>query len=296
MTHDAIIVGGSFAGLSAALQLARARRRIAVIDAGVRRNRFASHSHGFLGQDGRPPGEIVADARAQLAAYPNVDWRQATAVSADGETDGFEVTLEDGEVLRGRRLVLASGVVDGLPDVPGLAERWGAHVFHCPYCHGYELGGGPVGVIASSAVSLHHALMLPDWGPTTLFLNGAFEPDGEQLAALEARGVAIERAAVRRISGEADVELADGRVARMAGIFTLTRTSMASPLAGQLGCRFEAGPTGDFVTTDAMKRTSVAGVFSCGDMARAAGSVTFAVGDGAMAGFAAHQSLMFPAH
>lgn len=289
--YDVIVVGGSYAGLAASLQLARARRRVLVIDSGVRRNRFASHSHGFLGQDGRPPGEIIADARAQVAAYPTVDWVEGRALSAAAR-DGFAVEADTGETYRAKRLILASGVVDELPELPGLAERWGRHVFHCPYCHGYELGGGPIGVLASSAISMHHALMLPDWGPTTLFLNGAFEPDAAQLAELERRGTVLERRRVLRMGGEADMHLEDGAVVPLAGLFTLTRMRIASPLAAQLGCAQEESPIGEFVTTDAMKQTTVAGVYSCGDMARMAGSVTFAVGDGAMAGFAAHQSLM----
>ena len=161
MKFDALVVGGSFAGLSAALQLARARRRIAVIDAGQRRNRFVDASHGFLGQDGRAPGDIVAEARAQLLAYPNVSWRDGQATAARKEGEAFEVVV-GGDTLQARRLVLATGVVDELPAVKGLAERWGKTVFHCPYCHGYELNEGAVGVLASSPLSIHHALMLPD--------------------------------------------------------------------------------------------------------------------------------------
>lgn len=166
---DAIIVGGSYAGLSAATQLARARRRVLVIDGGQRRNRYASHSHGFLTQDGSGTAAIAAEGKAQLLAYATVTWLDGTAVQAvagrDG--DGFDVTLADGKVVHGRRLVLASGVVDELPPVDGLSERWGGSVFHCPYCHGYELEQGAIGVLATGPLSMHHALMLPDWGTVT---------------------------------------------------------------------------------------------------------------------------------
>jgi len=294
MMFDAIVVGGSFAGISAALQLARARRRVAVIDAGRRRNRFAATSHSFLGQDGRAPGDIIADARQQLLAYPTVEWRDGEAGSAAGEAGGFSVETAGGSALEARRLILATGVSDELPEIPGLAERWGRSVFHCPYCHGYELGGGEVGVLAVSPLSMHHALMLPDWGRTTFFLNGAFEPDEQQLAALERRGVSVEREPIERIGGEhADVELRDGRVVRLAGLFTVTRTKPSSPLAEQLGCALEDGPIGPFVRTDGFKETSVPGVFASGDAARAMGSVAFAVADGAMSGASVHQSLIF---
>ncbi|KQQ45330.1 thioredoxin reductase [Duganella sp. Leaf126] len=292
---DVIVVGGSYAGLSAATQLARARRRVLVIDTGQRRNRYARHSHGFLGQDGREAAAIAADGRAQLLSYPTVQWREGMAARAARLDDGFRITLNDGRDAGAQALVLATGVVDELPALPGLAERWGASVFHCPYCHGYELMAGRIGVLAVGPLSMHHALMLPDWGQVTLFLNGAFDPDQEQLAALAARGVAIERTAVARIVGHATVELADGRALEMAGLFVMSRTHSASPLAEQLGCAMEEGPTGLFVRTDAAKATSVAGVFACGDAARAAGNVALAVADGALAGVAAHRLTIFGA-
>lgn len=289
---DVIVVGGSYAGLSAAMQLARARRRVLVIDAGRRRNRYANRSHGFLTQDGTEAAAIAALGRAQLQAYPTVAWRDGSATHAAAEGEVFRLTLDDGARVSARRLVLATGVADELPPIDGLAERWGRSVFHCPYCHGYELDEGEIGVVATGELSMHHALMLPDWGRVTLFLNGAFEPDAAQLAALGNRGVVLERTLVARIAGAADVVLHDGRTLPMAGLFVMSHMRMASPLAEQLGCAMEDGHAGQFVRTDAMKASSVAGVFCCGDMARAAGNVAFAVADGAMAGVAAHRSLI----
>lgn len=289
---DAIVIGGSYAGLSAATQLARARKRVLVIDAGQRRNRFARHSHGFLSRDGMEAAAIAATAREQLLRYPTVRWAEGTAAQAQAEGDGFTVTLLDGATYLGSRLVLATGMRDELPAIEGLLERWGRSVFHCPYCHGYELDAGAIGVLAVGPLSMHHALMLPDWGKVTFFLNGAFEPDDAQLAALAARGVTLERTGIARIEGEADVVLQDGRVLPMAGLFVATQMHVASPIATQLGCEMEEGPMGAFVRTDAMKASSVAGVFCCGDMARPAGNVAFAVADGAMAGVAAHRSLI----
>lgn len=293
---DAIVIGGSYAGMSAAMQLARARRRVLVIDAGQRRNRFAVHSHGFLTQDGSEAAAIAAQGRAQLLKYPNITWIEGAATSAMARGDGFAVTLASGEAVSGTRLVLATGVADELPPVEGLRERWGRSVFHCPYCHGYELDAGHIGVLAVGALSMHHALMLPDWGTVTFFLNDAFEPDAAQLAALAARAVTIERTPVARIDGVADVVLLDGRVLPMAGLFVAPRMSEASAIARELGCAMEDGPVGQYVQTDAMKASSVPGVFCCGDMARAAGNVAFAVADGAMAGVAAHRSLIPQLH
>lgn len=293
MQFDAIVVGGSYAGLSGALQLARARRRILVIDEGSRRNRFVDASHGFLGQDGRAPGAIQKQGREQLMAYETVTWLDGRAEQAQAADGGFLVHAENGKRYEARRLMLATGVRDDLPKIPGLAERWGKGVFHCPYCHGYEIGQGRIGVLAVSPQSMHHALMLPDWGETTFLLNGAFEPDAEQAAALKRRNVTVEEAQVRAIVNGSDVELADGRVLRFDGLFTATRTHIASPLAEQLGCQFDESPIGTFIRTSMLKETTVPGVFACGDAARATGTVALAVGDGALAGTAVHQSLIF---
>ncbi|MGB3125605.1 MAG: NAD(P)/FAD-dependent oxidoreductase, partial [Pseudomonas sp.] len=284
MMHDVIIVGGSYAGLSAGLQLARARRKVLVIDAGLRRNRFAATSHGFLGQDGQAPDIIAAEGRSQLMEYPSVTWVQDSVLDALQQPDGFSIRTRCNGEFQARRLILATGVVDQLPAIEGLEARWGKHVFHCPYCHGYELDQGRIGVLATSPLAMHHALMLPDWGPTTLFTNGVFTPDAEQQAQLDRRGVAVQAGGVRRISGErADVELNDGRVFGLDGLFTMARTRI-SPLAAQVGCELLEGPTGPYLLTNETRQTSVQGVFACGDTSLAAGSVALAVGEGVRAG------------
>ncbi|MDH5835228.1 NAD(P)/FAD-dependent oxidoreductase [Luteimonas kalidii] len=295
MIHDAIVVGGSYAGMAAALQLLRARRRVLVIDAGQRRNRAAVTSHGFLGHDGSDPAEIARTARAQLARYPTLRWADDTAVSASGERDAFTVVARSGGAHRGRRLLLAIGVSDTLPALPGLAERWGRSVFHCPYCHGYELDRGAIGVLAAGPMSLHQAMLLPDWGSVTLLANGLLEPDAATREALAQRGVAIEATPVARIEGQADVVLADGRVLPFAGLFVASRNAPAGVLAQRLGCELVDTPMGSQIRTDEAKRTTVPGVYACGDAARAPHSVSLAVGDGAWAGAQVHQSLVFPA-
>ena len=292
MTIDVAIVGGSYAGLSAALPLGRARRQVTVFDTGERRNRFAARSHGFLAQDGRSPAAIVADARAQLARYATVQWREGRVTSLAGAKDGFLLTV-DGMPQVARRVILAHGVADALPAIPGLAERWGSSVFHCPYCHGFELQRGAVAVIATGPLALHQAQLLTEWGQVTLFLQGALalgEDDAIRLAGL---GVAVEATPVARLVGHADVVLADGRRRAFAGVFTAPRTRPAAPLASMLGCEHVEGPTGPYVKTGATQETSVPGVFACGDVARAAGNVALAVGEGALAGSAAHASLVF---
>jgi thioredoxin reductase len=296
--HDVIIIGGSYAGLSAAMQLGRARRDVLIIDEGLRRNRFAAHSHGFLTQDGVDPAIIAAEARAQVLKYPTIQWLPARAhaarrVDEAGSTGpGFEVIVGDTRHLS-RRLLLATGVRDILPEIPGLIERWGKSVFHCPYCHGYELDHGRIGVIAGSEISMHHALMLPDWGPTTLLVNDAFNPDAAQLAALASRGTSVERSRVKAITGHADIELADGRTLSFAGLFALAPFELSGPFSEQLGLELEQGPIGTIIKTDLVKETSMPGVFACGDAARMMASVALSVGDGNLAGAGLHRSLMF---
>lgn len=290
---DVIVIGGSYAGLSAALQLVRARRRVLIVDAGVRRNRNAAHSHGFLGQDGQDPAAIAAKGRAEVLAYPTAKLVEAHAQTVTRTEKGFAVTASNGERYESERLVLAIGVRDELPDLPGVEERWGRSIFHCPYCHGYELNAGKIGVIATNPLSIHHAMMLPDWGTTTYFTRG-FEPTAEERASLERRGVTIEPTHVAKIEDVATVRLKDDRALSFAGLFLMPKNRVAGSFASELGLEMEEGPAGAFIKTDPMtKATSVPGVFACGDAAMAAGSVAFAVGDGARAGFGAHRSLMF---
>ncbi|WP_321953411.1 NAD(P)/FAD-dependent oxidoreductase [Paraburkholderia bannensis] len=294
---DVIVVGGSFAGLSAAMQLARARRRVLVIDAKKPRNRFAAHSHGFFGQDGKSPAEIINEATAQLAKYPTVEIVTAEAETARRIDGQFDVTLQDGRTFTAARIVLATGVRDELPAVPGLAQRWGISVLHCPYCHGYEVADRRLGVLATNSMSLHQALLLPDWGPTTLFTQGAFEPDAQEQAQLDARGVVVERCSVVEVLGDAPhiagLRLADGRVADIDALFVGPTTHMASSLATQLGCEFDDGPMGKVIRVDELKQTSIAGVFAAGDAATAWANASFAAAAGVTAGIAVHRSLIF---
>lgn len=293
MQHDVIVVGGSYAGMAAALQLLRARRTVLVIDAGLRRNRFASHSHGFLGQDGADPAEIAASARAQLMAYPTLTWIDGRAESAAGIKDAFSVTTADGGRHEGRRLLFALGVTDRLPEIDGMAERWGRSIFHCPYCHGYELERGRIGVIATGPMSLHQAQLIPEWGEVTFFTNGALTLDDAARADLNSRGVTVEETPVRRIEGHADVLLVDGRTLPFAGLFTASRNAPSTPIASTLGCEIEETPFGTQIRTEASKETTVPGAFACGDVARTPHSVSLAVADGAWAGAQLHRSLVF---
>ena len=296
MQYEVIVVGGGHAGLAAAMPLARARRRVLVIDAGRPRNRYAAHSHGFFGMDGWAPADMLDEASRQLATYPSVQLLPGEVVQALTDGDGFALALADGRRLGAQRLVLATGVADELPAIPGLRERWGRSVVHCPYCHGYEFDRGALGVLATQASSMHQALLVPDWGPTTYFSQGAYEPDAEQAQQLAARGVAIERSPVVAMLGTPDtlsgVRLEDGRELPLSGLFVAPTIRPVDSLAEQLGCEYEPGAWGPLLRVDAFKRTTVAGVYAAGDAASAMASVSLAVAAGTLAGVGAHQSLL----
>ena len=299
MDHDVIIIGGSFAGLSAAMQLARARKSVLVLDTGAPRNRFAASSHGFPGQDGRRPDDIKAALTDELGAYPTVTFRDARAETAARDAAGFRVALAGGAAVTARRIVLAYGVRDTLPDLPGLAERWGISVLHCPYCHGYELNRQPMGVLARDEMALHQATMLPDWGPTTLFTNGQLQLTDDQRSTLATRGVAVEETPVAALLGPGTaleaVQMEDGREIALSGLFLAPQTAPSCNLAEQLGCETRDGPTGPYLAVDPMQATSVPGVFAAGDLASPMPNATLAAAAGVMAGGAAHRSLIFDA-
>lgn len=296
MQHDAVIVGGAFAGLAAATYLARARRRVCVIDAGQPRNRFAAASHGFLGSDGSEPASILARARSQLAAYPGVTLVAGEATDATVRGDGFTVSLASGEAIAARKAILAFGLRDTLEPIPGLQERWGRTVLHCPYCHGFEFSDRPLGVLFRTPMSVHQACLVAEWGPTTLFLNGAelAPDDADRLAR---HGVSIEPGRVARLVGDgsalAGLEFEEGRVRAVEALYVAPQSCLASPIAERLGVAIDEGPIGPIVRTDADRMTSLPGLYAAGDIARAPHSVSWAVADGVTAGTSLHRALVF---
>lgn len=294
---DVAIIGGSFAGLTAALQLGRASRRVAVFDTGRPRNAASPAAHGVPGWDGRAPRDILAAIRADLARYPTVSVHEAEVTALTGEADAFRLTAE-GKEITARRVILACGIADRLPAIPGLAEGWGRWALHCPYCHGYEVKGQPLSILGRGPMALHMAKMLrSDWSDdvTLIAHEGELGPDAETEAA--GLGLALQRAPLIRAQrhGEgARLTLANGAVIDTAGLFLHADTGFAAPFVAGLGLATLAGLTGPCLRTGAFNATSRAGILAAGDIIRPAGILTPALADGAITGTAAHQSLLWP--
>tara|TARA_R110002124_G_scaffold9547_15_gene49012 strand:+ start:26323 stop:27213 length:891 start_codon:yes stop_codon:yes gene_type:complete len=293
---DVVIVGGSFAGLAAALQLGRARRRVTVLDTGLPRNRFAGHSHGLLGHDHRPPLEILGLARQQLARYPTVKLVDARAESASGALDSFVVSASGGLSLPARRLLLSYGVTDLMPAIPGFAECWGTSIVPCPYCDGFEVADQHWGLIYSGPHALHMVMLYGDWtSKLTLFADG-HQIDAQARAELARRNVKLVEGRISVIQHQqgriATVGLDTGAEVPVDVLFAHPRNRPSVDLHSQLGLALEEGPFGPTLAVDERRQTSLAGVYAAGDLANPMASVTLASGHGAMAGIFAQQSML----
>lgn len=297
MSHDVVIVGGSFAGLSAALYLGRAQRSVAIIDSGLPRNRFSPAAHGVFGHDGTNPREILEKARKQVLSYPTIRILTGEAQQVVAGPRGFTTTLASGEELESARMVLAYGIADELPPIAGIRERWGSSVLHCPYCHGFEFRDRRLGVLYLSPMSLHQAALVSEWGPTTLLLDG-HEISEEEEQALRARGVGIENGVVQSVEGEgvelSGVALENGRRIELDALYIGPRNHLNSDIAEKLGCDREEGPLGIRILVNGEQETSVRGVYAAGDITRFGHNVTAALADGVMAATAIHRSFVFP--
>ena len=295
--NDVIIVGGSFAGLSAALQLGRARRKVTVLDTNTQRNRYAAHAHGILGHDGKPPRQILSEARAQLAHYPTVRVIPTRADAIAGEFDHFSVSTEDGETLPGRRILLSHGIVDQFPDLPGFAESWGISVLHCPYCHGFEVADGRLGILYSNPAGLHMGTLLGDWSDRlTLFADGHTLPE-EDIAKLTAQGVTVVLPKIIRldqIAGQISAAVLEtGERVPLDALFAHPRQKISAKFHEQLDLAMTDGPLGQVIKVDEFFETSRKGVHAAGDVASVMQSANLAMGNGALAGVMCHRSLLF---
>ncbi|MGH6655485.1 MAG: NAD(P)/FAD-dependent oxidoreductase, partial [Actinocrinis sp.] len=276
--YDVVVIGGGAAGLSGALMLARARRSVVVIDAGAPRNAPAEGVHGLLGLDGTSPADLLERGRADVHKYGGhvidgnvVAARRIGGADADptAGTSLFEVELADGRTVRARRLLATTGLVDELPDLPGLRERWGRDVVHCPYCHGWEIRDQAIGVVFTGPLSMHQVLLFRQWtADLTLFCHTSAPPTGEVAEQLHARGIRIVEGEIKavRIDDETDritgVELSDGALVKRDALAVATRMVARADYLSALGLKpvEHTSGAGEYIPTDAAGRTDVDGV------------------------------------
>jgi thioredoxin reductase len=287
---ECIVVGAGAAGLSAALVLGRARRRTLVIDAGEQSNRAAHGIGGLLGQDGRPPDAFYAAGREELAAYPAVELRSGEVAGAERDDDGIVVELAGGERERARRVLLATGMDYRRPELPGIEERWGRSVFHCPFCHGWEVRDNALGVLDRGESGVRRALLLRAWSEdVTLYSDGPAELEEDEAELLRAAGVEIDERPVAGLRGPGDTLTAivfkDGGESACGGLLVPVTLHQRSPLAEQIGAELASkGPlVADAIQVDEGFNSSVAGVSAAGDASGQMQSVANAIAAGSIA-------------
>ncbi|MGW1323302.1 NAD(P)/FAD-dependent oxidoreductase [Streptomyces antibioticus] len=296
-TYEVIVIGGGAAGLSAALVLGRARRRTLVIDAGEPRNAPAAHMHGYLTRDGMAPADFLAAGREEIARY-GVELVRDRAVDVVRDTD-FAVVLAGGRTVRARQLVVATGLKDELPPLPGLAERFGRDVLHCPYCHGWEVRDRAFGVLATTPLSVHQALMVSQWSnDVTLFLHTVAEADlsDDDLRRLAAAGVRVVPGEVSGLTVADDrltaVRLQDGTEYDREVLFVAPRAVPRTDLPARLGAEMTETPFGAYPVVDAQGRTTVPGLWAAGNVSGFAEQVVNAASRGYRAGAAINGELL----
>lgn len=287
--RDVVIVGGGAAGLSAALTLARARRRVTVVDAGEPRNAPAAGVHGLLALDGLSPLELLARGREEVVGYGG-EIVMGEVVDVSRALDGFAVVLRDGDTVRTRRLLIATGLVDELPAIPGVRELWGRSVLHCPYCHGWEVRDRRIGVLATGPMSAHQALLFRQWSPRVSFFAGSAELTSEDRTRLRALDIPVVEGGVSQLDVQGDrlsgVRLADGRSIEVDVAAVATRMVARAEIFAGIGIEPTQHPVGSFVEADATGRTNIPGVWAAGNASDLFAHVSAAAADGARA--AAH--------
>ncbi|WP_433289909.1 NAD(P)/FAD-dependent oxidoreductase [Pseudonocardia sp. CA-142604] len=301
--YDVVVVGGGAAGLNGALTLARARRSVLVVDEGRPRNALADGVHNYLGRDGTPPADLTAAGRAEVAGYGGtVIPGRVIAAHRPSDGEGFELTLDNGTQVTSRRLLVTTGLVDELPDVPGLAQRWGRDVLHCPYCHGWEVRDQAIGVLATGPAGPHQAELLRQWSPdVTLFLHTAPDLDREQWTRLAARGIAVVDGEVTAVEVADDritgLRLHTGRVVPRQAVVVAPRFVARAELLTTLGLqtveqKFGDHVLGTVVPADRTGATAVDGVWVAGNVADLQAGVINAAAAGYSAAVAINADLV----
>jgi thioredoxin reductase len=283
---DVVIIGGSYAGLSAAMALGRSLRSVLIIDSGLPCNRQTPRSHNFITQDGEAPGVIAQKAKAQVLRYSSVQFLSAAAIDAKQAEKDFTITITTGETFTAKKLIFATGIKDIMPGIHGFEECWGISVIHCPYCHGYEFRGQKTAIMSNGNKAFHIASLVNNLTTEiTLLTQGKAAFTGEELNRLQAHNIRITETAIAAIEHEQgqvkNVVFTDGSSAGFDAVYAAIPFIQHSDIPVSLGCELtEQG----YIKTDTFQKTSVAGIFACGDNAGIMRSVASAVASGNIAG------------
>ena len=291
---EVIIIGGSYAGLSAAMALGRSLRHVLIIDSGLRCNRQTPHSHNFLTQDGEDPGVIAGKAKKEVLNYDTVEWIDDLAVSGSKTEDGFTITTQKGEEFSSKKLLFASGIKDIMPEIPGFAACWGISVVHCPYCHGYEFRNRDTAILANGPKALHLAslvnnltkkLSILTMGKANFSEAERVKLDYNQIEIIEEEVAAIEHenGRLKRLNFK------NGTNKEIDVLYAALPFVQSSDIPIALGC--ELTETG-FIKVSEMQATSVAGVYACGDNSGMLRSIANAVYSGNLAGAILNKALI----
>jgi len=290
---EVIIIGGSYSGLSAALALGRSVRNVLIIDSGKPCNQQTPHSHNFLTQDGQTPNQIAQQAKAQVLKYDTVKFYHGRAVNASKIENGFVVTTDNGEVFKVKKLILATGIKDSMPDIKGFSECWGISVIHCPYCHGYEFRNQKTGILLNGEKAFHIATLVNNLtDDSTILTLGEPEFTPEQLTKLKSHNIAIIEKIISEIHHQngqiKSVTFEDGSTEHFDALYAGVPFKQHSDIPKSLGCEFtEHG----YIHIDSLQKTTVPGVFACGDNSNFMRSIANAVYSGNLTGALVNKEL-----
>jgi thioredoxin reductase len=291
---DAIIIGGSYSGLAAAMALGRAIRSVLVIDGGEPCNRQTPHSHNFITQDGNTPAAIANVARQQVEKYNTVKFLTGFAKSGIKTENGFQIQMTSGETFNAAKLIFATGIKDILPGIPGLAESWGISVLHCPYCHGYEVRSQETGVLGNGQYGFEFSALIANWtNALTLYTNGQSTLSAEQTTKLKQHHIAIVEDEIDKLEHTdgyiRQINFKTGKSMPATAIYTRTPFVQHSSIPAMLGCQLNED---GYITVDAAQKTSIPGVFACGDNTSRMRTVANAVATGTHAGMMLNKELI----